>query len=366
MADAFFSIFKKSKKSRARLGVLRTPHGMVQTPSFVPVATKGTLKAVAPNLLKDIGAQIMFVNTFHLVLSPGVDTLRSFRGIHKYASLQLPLMSDSAGFQVFSLGSKINSKGFKITEKGVHFKSPRDGSSLFISPEQSMGHQEKIGADILMAFDECIPRGVSHEYALEATERTHRWLLRCIKAKKRKDQRLYGIVQGGGFKDLRERSANFIAEQNVDGIAIGGVSVGETQKEMRDQVRWSAPFLPEKLPRHLLGVGRPQDFRYAISQGIDTFDCVEPTRLARTGTVFTIKGKNIVRMNLIRPLYKKDKKPIEKTCSCYTCKTFSRSYLHHLFREQEMLGHQLASMHNITMMNMEFEKIRKEIQKGTL
>lgn len=368
---AFFEIVKKSRKSKARVGVLHTPHGDILTPAFVPVATKGTLKALAPKDLKDIGTQVAFVNTFHLTLHPGVDVIKQFGGIHKYAKLPIPLMSDSAGFQVFSFGGKKRAQTregdegllLSISEEGVRFRSPRDGKDLLFTPEISMRNQEKIGADILMAFDECIPSGVNYEYAKQATQRTHDWLLRCIEAKKRKDQRLYGIIQGGVFKDLRIQSAQFVARQAIDGIAIGGVSVGETKKEMREQIGWIVPHLPEKLPRHLLGIGRVEDIVKFVKLGIDTFDCVEPTRLARNGVVFRKNGNVVERVDLMKPSFLKEKSPIEKTCSCYTCENFSLSFLHHLYKEKELLGYYLATWHNLFFFEQFFGELREAIAK---
>ncbi|MBI1984699.1 MAG: queuine tRNA-ribosyltransferase family protein, partial [Candidatus Wildermuthbacteria bacterium] len=245
----FFKVLHQSRKSKARIGIIHTPHGDIHTPSFVPVATKGTLKSIPPKDIKDIGVQVAFVNTFHLVMHPGADTVKRFGGIHAYSGLNIPLMSDSAGFQVFSLGKHVS-----INEKGVKFRLPVDGREVLFTPESSIRAQEKIGADILMAFDECIYHGATHEYTGDATARTHRWLIRCIETKKCSSQRLYGIVQGGMFKDLRTQSAKFVSRQDISGIAIGGVSVGETKKEMREQVSWVAPYLPKELPCHLLGI----------------------------------------------------------------------------------------------------------------
>ncbi|MBI2113337.1 MAG: tRNA guanosine(34) transglycosylase Tgt [Candidatus Wildermuthbacteria bacterium] len=369
----FFEIEKQSKKSKARLGVIHTKHGDIHTPAFVTVATKGTLKTIPPKEIKDIGIQVAFVNTFHLALHPGVDVIKKMGGIHKYAKLSIPLMSDSAGFQVFSLANKKarTREGtevplVRIEEDGVRFRSPTDGREFWFSPEVSMKNQEKIGADLLMAFDECIPAGASHEYTKSATERTHRWLKRCIEAKQRKDQRLYGIIQGGQFKDLRTASAQFVSAQDVDGIAIGGVSVGETKKQMRDQVSWALPHTPPELPRHLLGVGRAEDILDLVVLGIDTFDCVEPTRLARNGIVFQQRREKAERLDLAKSKYAKDPSPIQKGCSCYACKNFSLSFLHHLFKERELLGYYLATWHNLFFFENLFSKIRRDIGRGRL
>ena len=372
----FFEVLKQSKRSKARLGVIHTKHGSIQTPAFVPVATKGTLKTIPPKDLRDIGVQVAFVNTFHLTVHPGVDVIKKLGGIHKYSGLNIPLMSDSAGFQVFSLGAGKQTKGAKthegeemplekITEEGVWFRSPRDGKRMIFTPEISIRNQEKIGADLIMAFDECIYHGATHEYTKAATERTHRWLSRCIKTKKMSDQFLYGIIQGGVFKDLRIASAKFAAEQDVAGIAIGGVSVGETNKELREQIRWVAPYLPEDKPVHLLGVGRIEDLVDAVSHGIDTFDCVELTRIARSGVVYRAqKSLRADRVDVTKARYLADKKPIQKNCKCYTCQNFSLAFLHHLFKEHELLAYYLASYHNLFLYEEFFREIRANIAKG--
>ena len=376
---AFFKVLKRSKKSKARLGLIETMHGSIKTPAFVPVATKGTLKTIPPKDLLDIGVQTAFVNTFHLTSHPGVDVLKKLGGIHKYSGLHIPLMSDSAGFQVFSLGAGKHSKGAKthqddeiplekITEEGVWFRSPRDGKRMIFTPEISIQNQEKIGADLIMAFDECMYYGATYEYAKEATARTHRWLLRCVKAKKQNLQYLYGIIQGGVYKDLRIESAKFVSQQDVDGVAIGGVSVGETKKELREQMRWVAPYLPERKPVHLLGVGRAEDLWAAVAHGIDTFDCVEPTRLARNGVAYCVKPgfTQFERIDLNKARYVADKKPIQKNCTCYTCQNFSLSFLHHLFKERELLGYYLATYHNLSVFEELFCEIRASIAKGKI
>jgi queuine tRNA-ribosyltransferase len=371
-----FLIRKKSKKSKARLGVIKTAHGEIKTPSLVPVATKGTLKSIPPREIAKIGVQVAFVNTFHLVDHPGADVVQKFGGIHKYANLDMPLMSDSAGFQVFSLGSGKTTRGVKtregdeapllgITEEGVRFRSPRDGREMMFTPELSIKNQQKIGADIIMAFDECIYLNADYKYTKEATDRTHRWLGRCIKAMDRgKRQYLYGIIQGGRFKDLRVDSAKFIGEQDVDGVAIGGVSVGEGKKELYDQVKWVSPYLPSDKPVHLLGVGRIEDVYGLVKYGIDTFDCVEPTRLARNGIVFTKTGNKFQHIDLLKTKYLRDKNPIQKICKCYACQNFSLSFLHHLFKERELLGYYLATYHNLYFFEQIFLDIHAKIAKG--
>jgi len=378
---AFFRITHRSKKSKARTGVITTAHSKIQTPSFVPVATKGTLKSIPPNELKKIGVQVAFVNTFHLVVHPGADVVAKFGGIHNYANLDISLMSDSAGFQVFSLGAGKKNKAIKthegedvpvkkISEEGALFRSPRDGKELMFTPELSMKYQEQIGADLIMAFDECTYYDADHEYTKQAAERTHRWLERCIKVLCRSapqgKQYLYGIIQGGTYKDLREESAQFVAQQDTPGVAIGGVSVGETKKEMREQLSWVAPYLPKDKPVHLLGIGQIDDILDAVRYGVDTFDCVEPTRLARNGIVYTRKKKRYERIDVNKVRYLKEKSPIQEGCGCYTCKNFSLSFLHHLFKERELLGYYLATYHNLYFFGELFKDIRKSIKSNRL
>jgi queuine tRNA-ribosyltransferase len=397
----FFKVLYSSKKkgSKARLGEIKTSHGKIKTPSFVAVGTKGTVKSILPSLLKEIGTQVAFVNTYHLVTHPGVEVIEKAGGIHQYASLNLPLMSDSGGFQVFSLASpkrqfaaaggikktNINEEKqpalIKISDDGVRFRSVFDGTVLEFTPEKSIEYQKKIGADMIMAFDECISYGVSYEYTKEATERTHRWLERCIKqnqklkiknknenSKLKRNQYLYGIIQGGVFEDLRKKSAEFVVSQNTDGVAIGGVSVGESKKEMRDQVAWVSPFLPEDRPVHLLGVGEFDDILDLVKYGIDTFDCVEPTRLARMGVIYKIQTSKfkIEKIDILKGIYRKDLSKIDENCGCYVCQHFTKSYLHHLFKNRELLAYTLATYHNLFVMEKFFEWIRKMIEKDLI
>jgi len=320
-------------------------------------------------------------------------------GIHQYANLNIPLMSDSGGFQVFSLASpkrqfaaagrikktNINEEKqpalIKISDDGVKFRSVFDGEVLEFTPEKSIEYQKKIGADIMMAFDECISYGVSYEYTKEATERTHRWLIRCItkvKSQKSKvktktqnyktDQYLYGVIQGGVFEDLRKKSAEFVVSQNTDGVAIGGVSVGESKKEMREQVAWVSPFLPEDRPVHLLGVGEFDDILDLVKYGIDTFDCVEPTRLARMGVMYKIQTSKfkIEKIDILKGIYRKDLSKVEENCDCFVCQNFTKSYLHHLFKNRELLAYTLATYHNLFVMEKFFTWIRKMIERDLI
>jgi queuine tRNA-ribosyltransferase len=376
-----FKVIKKSKKSKARLGEIETIHGKIETPAFVPVATKGTIKALPQKFFKEIGIQVAFVNTYHLVNHPGIKIIEEFGGIHKFANLEIPLMSDSGGFQVFSLANKKRVKlrndeeiiNVKIEEDGVVFKSNFDGKEIEFTPEKSIDYQIKIGADIIMAFDECINYPTSYDYAKKATERTHRWLLKCINYfyKNRKDhQYLYGIVQGSVFEDLRKESAKFVTQQNVDGIAIGGVSVGESKEEMRQVVKWISEYLPENKPVHLLGVGRIDDILDLVIYGIDTFDCAEPTRIARTGMIYQINRDDLKNfLNIIdiqKSKYKNSQEKVDENCDCYVCQNFSKAYLYHLFKEKEILACVLSTYHNLYLIEKFFKNIREKIKRDEI
>lgn len=364
----FFKNLYRSKKSKARLGKITTPHGGIKTPAFVPVATKGTVKTMLPELLQDIRIQVAFVNTYHLVSHPGVDVIKKAGGIHNYSKLNIPLMSDSGGFQVFSLARDkriADVRGeerplvVKISDDGVKFRSTFDGTLIEFTPEKSMEYQKKIGADMIMAFDECTYYPATHQYSEQAMERTHRWLKRC-KADK---QFLYGIIQGATFEDLRKKSAEFVVSQNTPGVAIGGVSVGEGKKEMRDQVRWVSDYLPDSRPVHLLGVGQFDDILDIVKYGIDTFDCVEPTRLGRMGTLYQTNRDQI---DINKTVYKNNLETIDKNCGCYVCKNFTKSYLHHLFKQKEILGYTLATYHNLFVTEQFFGQIREMIGNDLL
>jgi len=377
-----FEVIKFSKKSKARLGIIKTSHGEIQTPAFVPVATKGTIKALPQKFFKEIGIQVAFVNTYHLVNHPGAEIIDKAGGIHKYANLNLPLMSDSGGFQVFSLSQKKRvklSSGeeailVKIEEDKVVFRSNFNNQELEFSSEKSIDYQIKIGADIIMAFDECITYPTTYDYAKKATQRTHNWLLRCLNyfSKNKKDyQYLYGIIQGSVFEDLRKESAKFVVNQPVDGIAIGGVSVGESKEEMRMVVSWISDYLPKEKPVHLLGVGRVDDILDLVVYGIDTFDCSEPTRIARTGWIYQINDENnlknfLTTIDIEKNIYKENFENIDQKCNCYVCQNFTKAYLHHLFKEKEILAYILATYHNLYLMERLFEKIREKIANDEL
>ena len=376
-----FKIIKKSKKSKARVGEIETLHGKIKTPAFVPVATKGTIKALPQKFFKEIGVQIAFVNTYHLVNYPGVEIIEKFGGIHKFANLEIPLMSDSGGFQIFSLANKKRVKlrneeeiiNVKIEEDRVIFKSNFDGKEIEFTPEKSIDYQIKIGADILIAFDECINYPTTYDYAKKATERTHKWLLRCIEyfyKNKRPYQYLYGVIQGSIFEDLRKESAKFVSEQNVDGVAIGGVSVGESKEEMKLAIEWVNDYLPKNKPVHILGVGRIDDILDLVIYGIDTFDCTEPTRIARTGIIYQINRENLKNflntIDIQKSKYKDSQEKVDEKCDCYVCQNFSKAYLHHLFKEKEILAYILATYHNLYVMEKFFEMIREKIEKDEI
>ena len=321
----------------ARAGQFTTPHGTIQTPMFMPVGTQATVKTLTPTHLHEVGAQIILSNTYHLYLRPGSDIVAEMGGLHNFMHWDKPILTDSGGFQVFSL-----SHANKITEDGVIFKSHIDGSTHELTPEKSIAVQQDLGADIIMAFDECAPP-YDKAYNQQAMQRTHRWAERCIKAKTRSDQALFGIVQGGVFPDLRETSARTIVSMDFPGYAIGGLSVGETKQEMNDIISIVNDILPQNKPRYLMGVGSPEDLINGVLRGVDLFDCVLPTRLARHHNAMLRTG----RINLKNNQFARDPHPIDETCSCYTCKNFSRAYIRHLIAAKESLASTLLSIHNL-------------------
>jgi queuine tRNA-ribosyltransferase len=323
----------------ARAGIFYTPHGPVLTPTFMPVGTLGTVKGVAPDQLAHTGAQMILGNTYHLHLQPGEEIVQHCGGLHRFMSWSGPILTDSGGFQVFSLSSLR-----QITDMGVTFQSPRNGDLIHFTPEKSIQIQNALGADVIMAFDECPPYPASYDEVNNAVNRTAQWLKRCINAHARSDQALFGIVQGGVYPELRRLSAQQITEYDLPGYAIGGVSVGEPSELIHDIVKTVAPYLPQDKPRYLMGVGTYREMALAISAGVDLFDCVIPTRLARHGAVL-VRGE---RWNLKNRAFQRDEQPLDSTCPCYTCQHFSRAYLSHLFRSRELLGYTLLSIHNLT------------------
>jgi queuine tRNA-ribosyltransferase len=347
-----FQCQARCSHTKARVGVFTTPHGIVETPRFMPVGTLATVKTVTPAQLRDTGAQMVLANTYHLHLRPGENIVASGGGLHKFMGWNGPMLTDSGGFQVFSL-SGIR----KITEEGARFRSPYDGRVIELTPERSIQIQNALGADVIMAFDECPPYPASREEVEAATGRTYRWLERCIKAHGRADQALFGIVQGGVYPSLREEAAKALVDLDLPGYAIGGVSVGEPAALIEKIVKVTTPILPFEKPRYLMGVGTYREMTQAIAAGVDLFDCVIPTRWARHGTAM-VSGE---RWNLKNAQFKEDFTPLDESCPCYTCQNFSRAYLCHLVKSREILAYTLLSIHNITELIRFTQRIREAI-----
>ena len=350
-----YELIKKSKDCNARLGKIYTNRGVIETPIFMPVGTRATVKAMNVDELKDIGSQIILGNTYHLYLKPGQEIIRMAGGLHKFMNWDKPILTDSGGFQVFSLGDIR-----KITEEGVEFRSHIDGSKHFISPEKSMEIQNDLGSDIMMAFDECAPYPASYDYVKNSMERTLRWLKRCKDYHKNTDkQALFGIIQGGMFKDLRRESALATIDMDLPGYAIGGLSVGEPKEIMVEYLNYTAQFMPENKPRYLMGVGTPDYLFEAVEAGIDMADCVLPTRIARNGTAMTSKGKLVIK----NAKYAKDFSPLDDEYDCYACKNHTRAYIRHLINVDEILGARLLSIHNLRFLLKTMENIRQAIRE---
>ena len=352
-----FEVLKTCKQSGARLGLLHTPHGDIQTPIFMPVGTQATVKAMTPREMEEIGTQIMLSNTYHLHLRPGEDLIREGGGLHKFMSWNKPILTDSGGFQVFSL-SGIR----KIKEEGVTFQSHLDGSRRFISPEVSMDIQHALGSDIMMAFDVCTAYPCDHATAEDAMHRTHRWAARCQKHHTDGDQVLFGIVQGAFFKDLRIESAKTLRDMDFFGYGIGGLSVGEPKPIMYDMLEAIMPHMATAKPRYLMGVGSPDCLIEGALRGVDMFDCVLATRIARNGTCFTNDGRLVIK----NAQYAHDWRPIDEECDCYACRNFSRAYIRHLFKAGEITGARLASIHNLRFLLRLMEQVREAIQQDRL
>lgn len=375
-----FKVLKKCKKSKARLGQLSTKHGVIETPCLVPVATQAVVKTLTSEEVKETKSQILICNTYHLHLKPGEDVIEKSGGLHKFMNWQRPLMTDSGGFQVFSLGfgrdygtgkilkQKKNDeieygqqpKLLKITQDGVYFRSFLDGRKVFLGPRESIRIQEKLGADIIFAFDECTSPISDYQYTKKSLEKTHKWAKICLDSKK-SEQALFGIVQGGKFKDLRIESARFIGSLDFDGFGIGG-EFGDNKKKMLEMLDWTIKELPEEKPRHLLGIGYLEDIPKIIERGVDLFDCNVPTHYARRGIAFTSEGK----LDLGRKVFLKDGKHLDKKCSCFVCQNYSRKYISHLFRAKEITALFLLTFHNLYFFNSFVEKLRKEIKQGKL
>lgn len=357
MKDFWYELKHVDAQTGARYGILHTPHGDVETPMFMPVGTLATVKGISPEQLKAMGSQVVLANTYHLWLRPGSDVVKMAGGLHKFMNYDGPILTDSGGFQVFSLG-----KTRKIEEEGVTFKSIVDGSKLFLSPEKSIQIQEDLGADIIMSFDECAPYPSTRNYMEHSVDRTLRWAKRGLEAHKREDQALFGIVQGGEYPDLREKAAKTLAAMDFPGYSIGGTSVGEPKDVMYKMIEDSVKWLPEDKPRYLMGVGNPIDLIESAIRGIDMYDCVLPTRVARHGALMTHHG----RMNINNQKYKYDFSPVDDMCHCYTCTNYSRAYLRHLHKCDEIFGKSLLSIHNVAFLLDLAKDIREAIQQDRL
>ncbi len=351
-----FDLIHESTDSNARLGLLSTPHGEIKTPVFMPVGTKATVKSLDYKDLNSIGTEIILANTYHLAMRPGSELVAKMGGLHKWMNWDKPILTDSGGFQAFSLSDRV-----KINDEGVEFKSHIDGSKHFFTPERAIQIQEELGADIIMAFDECSPANVSESYAKRAMNRTHAWMKRCMNAKTRSDQALFPIVQGSRFKNLREDSAKFMAELDVSGIAIGGVSVGESFEQKFSAIEWAVPHLPKSKPRYLMGVGTPDDILNAVERGIDMFDCVLASRLARHGAFWDFDGRH----DISNQKFKYDESVLCADLPCFASQEFSKSYLRHLFVENEMLAMRLLTLHNISFLFYLIEQIRYHIKDNS-
>lgn len=355
MSKGFYLEIKHvDKNSGARYGILHTPHGDVEVPMFMPVGTLATVKSLSPEEIKSLGAGVILANTYHLHIRPGEDIVALHGGLHKFMNYDGPILTDSGGFQVFSLASNR-----QIKEEGVTFKSHLDGSKLFFSPETVIYIEEKLGADIIMSLDECIPYPSSYEYTKKSVERTLRWAKRGLEARKRDDQALFGIVQGGDYEDLRAMCATELAKLPFEGYSIGGTSIGEPRDVFVKMVDYSVPFLPEDKPRYLMGVGSIDYILEGVKRGVDMFDCVLPTRLARHGALYTSHG----RVNIRDAKYKTDLSPLDDNCDCYTCKHYTKSYLRHLYVSNEILGKRLLSIHNVRFLISFMEKMRIAIKE---
>lgn len=353
-----YELIKKDKQTGARLGILHTPHGSYETPMFMPVGTLATVKTMSPEELKEMGAGVILSNTYHLWLRPGHEIVREAGGLHKFMNWDQAILTDSGGFQVFSL-----SKFRKIEEEGVHFRNHLSGEKLFLSPEKATEIQNALGADIMMAFDECPPFDAEYNYMKQSVERTSRWAERCLKAHSRPhDQALFGIVQGGGNEDLRKQSARDLISLDFPGYAVGGLSVGEPKEDMNRVLDFTTPLLPENKPRYLMGVGSPDSLIDGAIRGIDMFDCVLPTRIARNGTCMTSTGRLVVK----NAKYARDFRPLDENCDCYTCRNYSRAYIRHLIHTNEIFGFRLCTYHNLHFLIKLMEQIRQAIREDRL
>jgi len=358
MSAIRYELIKKDKKTGARLGKLHTPHGVIETPIFMPVGTQATVKTMSPEELKEMNAQIILSNTYHLFLRPGHDIVKDAGGLHKFMNWDRPILTDSGGFQVFSLSDLR-----KITEEGVHFRNHLSGEKLFIDPEKSIEIQNALGADIIMSFDECPPYPADRDYVKKSLERTSRWAERSLNAHtKPNEQALFGIVQGGMYKDLREQSVKELTSLDFPGYSIGGLSVGEPKDIMYDILEHTTPLLPEHKPRYLMGVGDPESLFEGVIRGVDMFDCVLPTRIARNGTTMTSRGRLVIK----NAQYARDYGKLDPNCDCYTCKNYSRAYIRHLLKADEIFGLRLTTYHNLHFLLELMKNIREAILEDRL
>ncbi|MGM0471594.1 MAG: tRNA guanosine(34) transglycosylase Tgt [Bacillota bacterium] len=350
-----YRLEQESTTTKARVGELSTPHGQIETPVFMPVGTKATVKTMSSEELAEIGSQIILSNTYHLYLRPGHELIAEAGGLHQFMNWDRPILTDSGGFQVFSLADSR-----EISEEGVEFQSHIDGAKMFISPEKATEIQMSLGADIIMAFDECPPHPAEKKYIKDSLERTTRWAKRCQEAHTRDDQALFGIIQGGMHRDLREQSAEEITALDLPGYAIGGLSVGESKDLMLDVLEYAPDLLPRNKPRYLMGVGTPEDLFEGVMRGVDMFDCVFPTRIARNGAVFTSQGRITVR----NATYKRDFTPLDPNCDCHVCQNYSRGYIRHLIKRNEILGLRLTTYHNLYFLHQLMTQMRAAIREG--
>ncbi len=356
-ADSIFTIQHRSSECGARRGRLVTRHGVVQTPIFMPVGTQASVKAVTVENLKEIGAQIILGNTYHLFIRPGHELIERLGGLHGFMNWDRPILTDSGGFQIFSLKELAT-----ISEEGAAFRSHLDGSRLFLSPEDAVAVQESLGSDVMMCLDTCIPFPADKKETAAATALTGRWARRCRQAQQNRDQLLFGITQGGMYPELRRQSAETLVEIGFDGYAIGGLSVGESKHQMHDMTEATVAHLPVDQPVYLMGVGTPEDLVEGVWRGVDMFDCVMPTRNARNGTMFTARGKVVIKNSR----YREDERPLDERCSCYTCRNYSRAYLRHLFVSREILAYQLNTIHNLHYYVNLMQTIREAVENDCL
>ncbi|MGG3957310.1 tRNA guanosine(34) transglycosylase Tgt [Bhargavaea massiliensis] len=358
MTPIRYELIKTCKQTGARLGMLHTPHGSFETPMFMPVGTLATVKTLSPEELKEMGAGVILSNTYHLWLRPGHEIVKEAGGLHSFMNWDRGILTDSGGFQVFSL-----SEFRRIEEEGVYFRNHLNGDKLFLSPEKAMEIQNALGSDIMMAFDECPPYPATHEYMRRSVERTSRWAERCLKAHQRpNEQGLFGIVQGGEFEDLRKQSAQDLVSLDFPGYAVGGLSVGEPKEVMNRVLEFTTPLLPANKPRYLMGVGSPDSLIDGAIRGIDMFDCVLPTRIGRNGTVMTSEGRVVIK----NAKYARDFTPLDPNCDCYTCRNYTRAYIRHLIKCDETFGIRLTSYHNVYFLIKLMERVRQAIREDRL